>query len=164
MDGMVTRASLPYTREYLTPGICSIIKPAAIWNKWCHISPKSTPSCYTMILITLQWHHNECSGVSNHQPHDCLLNRLFRRRSNETLKLRVTGRCEGNSPMNGEFYAWSASYTENDSIWLRHHEIDVLHNISNFTSQYKIWSTFLKLSRLKSPANSLFVQPLFKST
>ena len=26
-----------------------------------------------------QWRHNERDGVSNHQPHDCLLNRLFRR-------------------------------------------------------------------------------------
>ena len=26
----------------------------------------------------LQWHHNGHDGVSNHQPHDCLLNRLFR--------------------------------------------------------------------------------------
>ena len=40
--------------------------------------------------MTLQWHHNGHSGVSNHQPHDCLLNRLFRRRSNKTSKLRVT--------------------------------------------------------------------------
>ena len=29
--------------------------------------------------------------VSNHQPHDCLLSRLFRRRSKKTSKLRVTG-------------------------------------------------------------------------
>ena len=34
-------------------------------------------------------------GVSNHQPHDCLLNRLFRHRSKKTSKLRVTGLCEG---------------------------------------------------------------------
>ena len=25
-------------------------------------------------LYTLQWRHNECNGVSNHQPHHCLLN------------------------------------------------------------------------------------------
>ena len=31
--------------------------------------------------VTLQWRHNERNCVSNHQPHDCLLNRLFRRRS-----------------------------------------------------------------------------------
>ena len=29
----------------------------------------------------LQWRHNERDGVSNHQPHDCLLKRLFKRRS-----------------------------------------------------------------------------------
>ena len=34
-----------------------------------------------MYMYSLQWRHNECDGVSNHQPHDCLLNRLFRRRS-----------------------------------------------------------------------------------
>ena len=42
---------------------------------------------------TLQWRHNGRDGVSNHQPHDCLLNRLFRRRSKKTSKLRVTGLC-----------------------------------------------------------------------
>ena len=40
---------------------------------------------------TLQWRHNGRDCVSNNQPHDCLLNRLFRRRSKKTLKLRVTG-------------------------------------------------------------------------
>ena len=47
---------------------------------------------------TLQWSHNDHDCVSNHQPHDCLLNRLFRRRSKKTSKLRVTGLCVGNSP------------------------------------------------------------------
>ena len=45
---------------------------------------------------TLQWRHNERGGVSNQQPHDCLLNRLFSRRSRETSKLSVTGLCAGN--------------------------------------------------------------------
>ena len=48
--------------------------------------------------MSLQWRHNGRDGVSNHQPHDCLLNRLFRRRSKKTSKLRVTGLCAGNSP------------------------------------------------------------------
>ena len=34
------------------------------------------------------------------QPHDCLLNRLFRRKSKKTSKLRVTGLCVGNSQQN----------------------------------------------------------------
>ena len=46
----------------------------------------------------LHWRHNDHDGVSNHQPHGCLLNRSFRRRSKKTSKLRVTGVCVGNSP------------------------------------------------------------------
>ena len=70
----------------------------------------------------LQWRHNGSDGVSNHQPHGCLLNRLFRRRSKKTSKLRVTGLCVGNSPVTGEFPAQMASNVENISIWWRHHE------------------------------------------
>ena len=64
--------------------------------------------------------HNERDGVSNHQPHDCLLNRLFRRRSKKTSKFRVTGLCVGNSSATGEFPAQRASYAEDVSIWWRH--------------------------------------------
>ena len=34
----------------------------------------------------LQWRHNDHDGVSNHKPHGCLLNHLFRRRSKKTSK------------------------------------------------------------------------------
>ena len=71
--------------------------------------------------ISLRWRHNDHSGVSNHQPDGCLLNRLFRRKSKKTSKLRVTGLCAGNSPGTGEFPAQMASYAENVSIWWRHH-------------------------------------------
>ena len=69
----------------------------------------------------LQWRHNERDSVSNHQPYHCLLNRLFRRRSKKTSKLRVTGLCAGNSPGTGEFPEQMASNAENVSIWWRHH-------------------------------------------
>ena len=48
---------------------------------------------------SLQWRHNERDCVSNHQSYDYSLNRLFTRRSMKTLKHRVTGICEGNSPV-----------------------------------------------------------------
>ena len=48
--------------------------------------------------ISLHWRHNDHDSVSNRQPHGCLLNRLFRRRSKKTSTLRVTGLCVGNSP------------------------------------------------------------------
>ena len=60
--------------------------------------------------------HYGRDGVGNHQPHDCLLNRSFRRRSKKTSKLRVTGLCAGNSPVTGEFPAQMASNAENVSI------------------------------------------------
>ena len=72
--------------------------------------------------VALQWRHNGRDGVSNHQPNDCFLNRLFRCRSRKTPKLRVTGLCEGNSPVTGEFHAQRASNAENVSIWWPHYE------------------------------------------
>ena len=47
------------------------------------------------ISLSLQWRHDERDGVSNHQPHDCLLMQPFIKK---TSKLRVTGLCAGNSP------------------------------------------------------------------
>ena len=58
-------------------------------------TPATTPK-------TLQWRHDGCDGVSNHHPYHCLINRLFRRRSSKTSKLRATGLCAGNSPMTGD--------------------------------------------------------------
>ena len=82
---------------------------------WQHI-------CFLCFMLNaLQWRHNGRDGVSNQQPHDCLLNRLFRRRLKKTSKLRVTGLCAGNSPGTGEFPTQMASYAENVSIWWRHH-------------------------------------------
>ena len=69
--------------------------------------------CKIHVINSLQWRHNGQGSVSNHQPHDCLLNRLFRHRSNKTLKLRVTG----------EFPTQMVSNAENVFIWWRHHVI-----------------------------------------
>ena len=65
------------------------------------------PGHTDLYICTSQWRNNERDGVSNHQPHDCLLNRLFRHRSKKTSKPRVTGLCGGihrppvNSPHKG---------------------------------------------------------------
>ena len=56
------------------------------------------------IMSALEWRHNGPDEVSNHQPHQCLLNRLFRRRPKKSM-LRVTGLCEGNSPVTDDFPA-----------------------------------------------------------
>ena len=70
---------------------------------------------------SLQWRHNQC--VWNHRHLDCLLNRLFRHRSEKTSKFRITGLCEGNLPVTGRFPLQRASNAESVSIWWRRHEL-----------------------------------------
>ena len=99
--------------------VCSslnaVIVPFRIWLILCprqkpwavfHRSPGSLVLAVHLLLMNvtwwtvlewpLQWRHHDHGGVSNHQPHRCLLNRLFRRRSKKSSKLRVTGLCVGN--------------------------------------------------------------------
>ena len=89
----------------------------------CYLTnyPKCPVQGVSYRYCQLRWRHNGRDSVSNHQPHDCLLNRLFRRRSKKTSKLRVTGLCERNSPVTGEFPAQRDSNAEIVSIWWRHH-------------------------------------------
>ena len=70
---------------------------------------------------SLQSCHNERNYVSNYLHLDCLLNRLFTRRSKTTSKLGVTGLSEGISPMTGKFLTQRARNAENVSIWWRCH-------------------------------------------
>ena len=97
-----------------------------IWNQLIIKTVKSLMigwvySFVTSFLDTLQWRHNGRDSVSNHQPRECLLSRLIRRRPEKTSKFRVTGLCAGNSPETGEFPAQRASNAENISIWWRHY-------------------------------------------
>ena len=106
-------------------------------------------------MLHLHWRHNGCDGVSNHHPHDYLLNRLFRRRSKKTSKLRLTGPCAGNSPETGEFPAQMASNVENVSIWWRHHW-----SICKLTSSLQIrgyWQSYAMVIN-----SSTLVMPLIK--
>ena len=82
---------------------------------------------YTALL----WRHNERDGVSNHASLDSLLNRLFRLRSKKISKLRVTGICQGNTPVTVEFPWQRTSNAENVSILWRNLRHDYL---ERFTS------------------------------
>ena len=82
------------------------------WNMICKdlsqklkLSQKQhlTPVVRFQGVCVLLWRHNERDGVSNHQPHECLLNCKFRHRSKKTSELRVTGVCAGNSPVNSPY-------------------------------------------------------------
>ena len=79
---------------------CPDLIQNAFTQQWVHLAAEQAVWYYFNInhskpqriyVNSLQWRHNGRDGVSNHQPHDCLLNRLFKRRSKKTSKLRVTG-------------------------------------------------------------------------
>ena len=78
-------------------------------------------------IITREYHVGvmfcHCGNRIAFLSHGCLLNRLFRRRSKKTSKLRVTGLCAGKSPATSEFPAQRASNAENVSFWWRHHVV-----------------------------------------
>ena len=117
------------TKCYIT-NLCRRIPDDTALRKWQHIKHRfvdiimylsrvnTRDICrmyfyeFVLEVMSLQWHHNERDGVSNHQPHEWLLNRLFRYRPRKTSKLRVTGLCAGNSPVTGEFPALMASTAE----------------------------------------------------
>ena len=85
--------------------------PAYIFTPVTDILRGTTRQSTTTILIitmTSQW----ARWRLNHQPYECLLNRLFKRSSKKTSKFRVTGLCAGNSPVAGEFPAQTASNAE----------------------------------------------------
>ena len=100
---------------------------------------------YCFPWYPLRWRHNDHAGVSNHQPHGCLLNRLFRRKSKKTSKLRVTGLCAGNSPgdrwisrTNGQlrgkcFHLMTSSCVRCHFIWTIH---------SSCPEKLKTWADF----------------------
>ena len=82
----------------------------SFWMEKLKYKPFRSAKCYSFIdiinnignwyayIVPLHWLHNDHGGVSNHQPHGCLLNSLIMRGSKKTSKLRVTGLCAGNSP------------------------------------------------------------------
>ena len=134
--GTVTRKMFPFDDVIMR--LCSLVLWQSSWDQHgAHlgpVGPRWAPCwphapCY----LALRWRHNDHAGVSNHQPRDCLLNRLFRRRSKKTSKLRVTGLCAGNSPGAGEFPAQMASNAENVSIWWRHHGMTTAKQKHNIT-------------------------------
>ena len=79
-------------------------------------------------IITLLWRHNDRGGVSNHQPRDCFLNRLFRRGSKKIKTPRhwplfgeVTGdqwlpRTNGQKPQNWPVLRCDHNLTSSEGV------------------------------------------------
>ena len=85
-------------------------------------------------ISSLRWRHNECDGVSNHLPHDCLFNRLFRRRSKKTS---VTGEFPAQRPVTLKMFLF-------DDVIMRIHDINIsisFHKNVHITRQYETINT-----------------------
>ena len=114
---------VPLRHQVIMTYLLTIVKIETFLSIYVFEFKSQHPMAYHRKQITLQWCHNECNGVPHHQPHDCLLNRLFRRISKKTSTFCVTHLCAAISPFTGEFPAQMASYAENVSIWWRHHDM-----------------------------------------
>ena len=123
-----------FRKIHQRPGWCTF---SYLWDLswfWRHCMGSTTS------IFPLQWRHNGRDSVSNHQPHDCLLNRLFRRRSKKTPKLRVTGLRAENPPGIGEFPAQMARSVENVSIWWRHQALLLIFKLLFVKTKCLIWT------------------------
>ena len=69
----------------------------------------------------------------------------------KTSKLRVTGLCEGNSPVTGEFPAQKASNVENGSIWWRHHDCSLNTSTAILHDGVTKWKRKVKIVRFNLP-------------
>ena len=105
--------------------LCNYGIAQKVGNGTPHLVPNFSVYDYLILhgqfVIALQWFYNEGYGVSNDRRLDCLLNFFVQAQIEETSKLRITGLCEGNSPVTGEFPEQRASDAENVSTWRRHH-------------------------------------------
>ena len=154
------------------------------WVNCCRWGDKSLSKGRTKFHGTLLWRHNEHDSVSNHQPRSCLLNRLFRRRSKKTSKLRVTGLCVGNSPgpvnsphkgpvtrkmfpfddviMISEVILLNESPAEQSAAWYRPcYPISVLFSLmrSKPHNQLSVWVSLRNVSML---ASTVWIQKILK--
>ena len=81
------------------------------------------------ILTSLQWRHNVGDGVSNQQPHDCLLIRLL------TAQIKVNIKAPRHWPLWGEFTGeypeQRASNAENVSVWWRNHDVITIFDVQS---------------------------------
>ena len=103
--------------------------------KWCYLFMREPSKAWRFQIPNPSWAEPSMpdpflqkrtinvhySDVSNHWRLEWLLNRLFKRRTQKTSKLHVTGFCEENPPVSGGFPSQMASIAVKVSIWWCHH-------------------------------------------
>ena len=92
IGGLVSRTF--HQRHFSSQNLCMLFLGIFTWIKHNQLE-----NMVSRNRVSLKWRHNGHDGVLNHQPHDCLLKRLFRHRSKKTSKFHPTGLC-GRWPVN----------------------------------------------------------------
>ena len=122
--------TVPVPKQSITHAFLLVISTMkTTWYRHCIIVKYSFLS-----TLSLEWRHNEHHSVSDHQPHDCLINRLFRPRSNKTSKLRVTGLCAGNSPVTIRTISVMFQLSSRRESFFTSYQLE---------RQWRVWSTLL---------------------
>ena len=127
----------------MSHSITSVITIGRLWgiSKYSFVC-----TGYLCFHNTLQWPQNERDGVSIHRRIVGLLNHLLSRRSKKTSKLRVTGLCEGNSPVIGEFAERGNVHWMTSSwavMFFVHVNYSLLKHIIFYQSEKIYWWIFL---------------------
>ena len=78
---------------------------------------------------------HEHRGVSNYRQRHRLTNRLFRRTSKKMSNLRITGRCEEKSPVNGGFPSQMVSNAE----MFRFHDVIMFSSLAANKHHWNQW-------------------------
>ena len=105
---------------------CYIKDKKISWSLYLHIRISCTCnlSNWPMEHCPTVFHYNDVIMSASASPITSLTivySTVYSLRSKKTSNLRVTGLCEGDSPVTGELPAQRASNAENVSIWWRHH-------------------------------------------
>ena len=107
---------------------------------WCHGDARShSINRHGVNLLLLQCRRNGRNGVSN--PVSRLFAQPFDQTQIKKSKLRVTGRCEGNTPVICGFPAQRTSNAEKVSVWWRHHGQSINRHGVNLLMWYSTIST-----------------------
>ena len=87
---------------------------------------------FIRIVVALSWHYSDVimSTMASQIPSITIVYSTVTSGADQGKQFRVTGLCEGNSPVTGEFPAQRASNAENISIWWRHHDKILKQNLA----------------------------------
>ena len=137
---LIQRSKKEYKKFKLYELISIFQRPPLNTFPHCYWSYTIRPHLTTSLLLLLLFYHNQNDAVldmhvvhaDNLQHYNDVITSVVASQitsltivystvySEKTSKLRVTGLCEGNSPVTGEFPTQRASNAENVSIWWRH--------------------------------------------